>query len=93
MDMEELREHLRQLSESGSARKQLQTSADFLRLFVQTFCHRAENCPKAGSGECPIDQHCKEGTVIAEISRVGKMLEAVYARLERVEDASNSEKV
>lgn len=80
--MEDLRKALRVLSEDDSASALLKRSTLFLQQFVREHSFRAEQCSRTNKGECPLDT-CTSGIseVMAELDRVGQMLNVVDSNL------------
>jgi len=80
--MEDLREALRDIAEDNSASALLGRSSIFLQQFVRAYCSARKECPKAVAGECPLDAHTGGiGDVMAELDRVGQMMNAVDTHL------------
>jgi hypothetical protein len=80
--MDHLRMALREIAEDDSASALLTRSTMFLQQFVRTYCSARKECSKAVEGDCPLDAHAGGiGEVMAELDRVGQMLNAVNADL------------
>jgi len=89
--MEELRKALRDIAEDESASVLLIQSTVFLQQFVRTYCAARSSCSKALEGDCPLDPHTSGiGEVMAELDRVGQMLNAVDQHLERAAHYADS---
>jgi hypothetical protein len=66
-------------------------STMFLQQFVRAYCAVRAACPKARAGECPLDMHAGGiGDLMAELDRVGQMLNAVDATLTQVSHYAES---
>ena len=82
--MDHLRETFEESAEDGSASALLTRSSMFLQQFVRVYCSARRECPRAFKGDCPLDAHAGGiGEVMAELDRVGQMLNVVNATLGR----------
>ena len=83
-ELEKLRTILEQVSGDGiPSTEQLAASTEFLREFAQVFCERARICPRVEMGECPMEQCGTHSEVAAELSRVGRLLDALNRSLSK----------
>ena len=82
--MDQLREALRETAEGSNTSAFLKCSTMFLQQFVRAYCSARGECLKAVEGDCPLDAHAGGiGEIIAELDRVGQMLNVVDATLGR----------